>query len=74
MSRTFQFTVSDEIGDEIEQYIWGKFGIAPPKALGQMVLSQMSKNTITTQQFNRIMKRYGDKTIISLEAFSKTDK
>lgn len=74
MSRTFQFTVSDDIGAEIEQYIWGKYGTTAPKALGQMVLAQMSKNPITTQQFNRIVKRYGEDTIISLEALSGTAK
>lgn len=74
MSRTFQFTVSDDIGAEIEQYIYGKFGTTAPKALGQMVLAQMSKNPLTTQQFNRIVKRYGERTTIALEALSATAK
>ena len=26
MSRTFQFTVTDDLGDEIEQYVYGKTG------------------------------------------------
>jgi len=74
MSRTFQFTVSDDIGAEIEQYVWGKYGTTAPKALGQMVLAQMSKNGITQQQYNRIVKRYGERTTISLETLSVTAK
>ena len=66
MSRTFQFTVSDDIGAEIEQYIWGKYGTTCPKALGQMVLAQMSKNPLTVQQNARIEKKYSDKAIIVL--------
>jgi len=66
MSRTFQFTVSDDIGAEIEQYVWGKYGTTCPKALGQMVLAQMSKNPLTVQQNARIEKKYSDKAIIVL--------
>jgi hypothetical protein len=67
VSRTFQFTTDNAVGDEIEQHIYGKFGCTPSKALGEMVLAQMSKNPLTTQQFNRIVKRYGSATVISLE-------
>jgi hypothetical protein len=67
MSRTLQFTLPDEIGTELEQYIYGKYGVAPPKALGQMVLSQMSKNPLTVQQCNRIVKRYGKDAVVSLD-------
>lgn len=74
MSRTFQFTVSNDIGAEIEQYVWGKYGTTCPKVLGQMVLAQMSKNGITQQQYNRIVKRYGERTTISLETLSVTAK
>lgn len=67
MSRTFQFTVNDDIGTEIEQHIYGKFGVPPHKAIEQMVLAQMSKNPLTTAQFNRIVRKYGSSTIVRLE-------
>ena len=73
MSKPFQFTPpSEDLRNEIEQYIWGKYGTTPPKAIGQMVLAQMSKNPLTTQQYNRIVRKYGDNTVISLEPLSGT--
>jgi len=58
MSRTFQFTVDDQIAVEIEQYIYGKMGLAPPKGLSVLVLAQISKNPLTEAQIARIEKRY----------------
>lgn len=63
MSRTLQFTVSDEIGAEIEQYIYAKYGVIPSKALPGMVLSVMSKNPLTVPQIVRIEEKYGAATI-----------
>ena len=58
MSRTFQFTVDDLIGAEMEQYIYGKYGVHPSKALPPMVMSQMSHNPLTAQQSARIEAKY----------------
>jgi hypothetical protein len=60
MSRTFQFTVDDQIAVEIEQYIYGKMGLSPPKGLSILVLAQISKNPLTEAQIARIEKKYTD--------------
>lgn len=72
MSRSFRFTTKDDIGNEIEQYIYGKYGADPSKALGQMVLAQMSKNPLTPQQSARIAREYGERALLSLTALSGT--
>jgi len=72
MSRTFQFTVPDNIGAEIEQYVYAKYGVIPAKALPGMVLALMSKNPLTEVQTDRIEKRYGNEAIIAKKALSGT--
>ncbi len=74
MSRTFQFTVTDDLGVEIEQYVYGKTGKAPAHWLSDAALGTMSKNPLTVQQFRRIADRYGDKTLARLEPVSGTAK
>jgi len=59
MGRTFQFTVDDSVGREIERYIYGKYGVHPSKAMPAMVLAQMSHNPLTAQQNARIECKYG---------------
>lgn len=70
MSRRFTFMSADEIGDEIEQYIYGKYGTTPPKALLQIVIAAMSKNPLTQQQKARIVREYGDKAFLPPEGLS----
>ena len=65
MSRTFQFTVDDQIADEIERYIYGKMGLNPSKGLSTLVLAQISKNPLTEAQIARIEKRYAGAEIIA---------
>ena len=60
MSRKFSFTVDDQIGDEIEQYIYGKMGMIPAKGISTLVLAQISKNPLTGAQIARIGKRYAE--------------
>lgn len=43
MPRTFQITVPDEIGAEIEQYVYGKTGKNPAHWLSDAALVTMSK-------------------------------
>lgn len=74
MSHTFQFTEADAISAEIEQYIWGKYGCSPPKALGRMILAQISKNPLTPQQYLRSVAKYGDGTCASLRPLSGSAK
>ena len=58
MSRTFQFTVDDLIGVEIEQYIYGKLGCTAPKGLGQVVMAQISHSPLTAAQRERVKAKY----------------
>ena len=58
MSRTFQFTVDDQIANELERYIYGKMGLTPSKGLSTLVLAQISKNPLTEAQIARIEKKY----------------
>lgn len=64
MSRTFQFTVPDDIGQEIEQHIFAKYGVIPSKALPNLVLGAMAKNPLTAAQIARIVRRYQDRAIV----------
>ena len=66
MSRTFQFTVNDDIGDEIEQYVYGKTGKAPAHWLSDAALVTMSKNQLTATQFKRIESKYGKAALTRL--------
>jgi hypothetical protein len=59
MSRTFQFTVPDDIGAEIERYIYGKSGLQPSKHLPSMVLTMMAKNPLSGAQIDRVVRKYG---------------
>ena len=70
MSRKFSFTTDDQVGMEIEQYIYGKDAVIPAKGLLHMVLAQMSKNPLTVQQEARIKLRYGNRAIIAPKALS----
>lgn len=70
MSRRFNFTTEDKIGIEIEQYIYGKYGTSPAKALGQIVIAQMSKNPLTPQQTARIVREYGKDAVVLSEGLS----
>ena len=72
MSRSFRFTTKTDIGNEIEQYIYGKYGCEPSKALCQMVLTLMSKNPLTPQQSARIARKYGKDAVATLAALSGT--
>jgi len=67
MSRTFRCTFSDDIATEIEQYVYGKTGKTVSHWMTDAILGQASKNPLTVQQFNRIVRKYGDATIIRLE-------
>lgn len=66
MSRTFQFTVNDDLGDEIEQYVYGKTGKAPAHWLSDAALGTMSKNPLTVTQYKRIEAKYGERTLTRL--------
>ena len=66
MSRTLQFTVPDDVGSEIEQYIYGKSGLPPSKHLPHIVLTAMAKNPLTAQQKERIVRKYQDAAIIGV--------
>lgn len=70
MSRQFKFTVDDQIGAEIEQYIYGKMGVPPSRGLGHMVLAQMSKNPLTAQQEARITVKYGNRAMVACRPLS----
>ena len=72
MSRRFGFTTPDRIGDEIEQYCYGKYGVIPAKALPGIVLAIMSKNPLTEVQLARIVERYGDRAIAPSKRLSGT--
>jgi hypothetical protein len=60
MSHTFQFTVCDQIADEIDKYIYGKMGISTSKGIVILVLAQISKNPLTEAQMARIEKKYAE--------------
>lgn len=66
MPRTFQFTVPDEIGAEIEQYVYGKTGKSPAHWLSDAALVAMSKNPLTAAQYKRIEEKYGNGTLTRL--------
>lgn len=66
MPRTFQFTVPDEIGAEIEQYVYGKTGKSPAHWLSDAALVTMSKNPLTVTQYKRIEAKYGERTLTRL--------
>lgn len=70
MSKTYQFTVDDKIGAEIDQYVYGKTGKPVSHWLSDAALSMMSKNPLTVPQFNRIVRKYGSATIIALDALA----
>lgn len=70
MSKTFQFTVSDDIALEIEQYVYGKTGKLVSHWLSDAALSMMSKNPLTVQQYNRIVRKYGNATIVRLDVLA----
>ena len=66
MSRTFQFTVNDDVAAEIEQYVYGKTGKAPAHWLSDAALGAMSKNPLTVTQYKRIEAKYGERTLTRL--------
>lgn len=66
MSRTFQFTVNDDVAAEIEQYVYGKTGKAPAHWLSDAALGTMSKNPLTVTQYKRIEAKYGERTLTRL--------
>ena len=66
MSRTFQFTVTDDVAAEIEQYVYGKTGKAPAHWLSDAALGTMSKNPLTVTQYKRIEAKYGERTLTRL--------
>lgn len=66
MSRTFQFTVSDDIASEIEQYAYGKTGKTPSHWLSDAALVQMSKNPLTAAQYRRVVDKYQDRALTRL--------
>lgn len=70
--RRFGFTIHDNLGKEIEQYIYAKYGVIPAKALPGMVLAMMSKNPLTEAQPARIVERYGDEAIVTSKRLSGT--
>lgn len=72
MSRTFRMTTPDAIGEEIEQYCYGKYGVIPAKALPGIVLAIMSKNPLTEAQLARIVERYGEQAIVPSKRLSGT--
>lgn len=67
MSRTFRCTFSDEIAQEIEQYVYGKTGKSVSHWLTDAVLGTMSKNPLTAQQTARIVRKYGKAAIVAPE-------
>ena len=70
MSRRISVTLSDKIGNEFEQYCYGKYGTTPSKALPGIAMAAMSKNPLTHQQLARIVREYGDKAILPPEGLS----
>lgn len=70
MSRRISVTLSDKIGNEFEQYCYGKYGTTPSKALPGIVLAAMSKNPLTVQQTARIVREYGNDVVVLSEGLS----
>jgi len=66
MSRTFQFTVSDELAREIVQCAYGK-GKTPSEYIKNAVTTYTEKNTLTTNQKRRILDKYGKESFFLSE-------
>lgn len=64
MSRKFSATFDDCVSPEIEQYAYAKTGKSVSFWIAEIIVKEMSRNGLTQQQYNRVVKKYGDATIV----------
>lgn len=62
--REFSISYDDPVAIEVEQHAYGKTGKGVREWLYKIIEESMSRNGLSARQFERVVKKYGDATVV----------
>jgi len=62
--REFSVNYDEHVASEVEQHAYGKTGKGVREWLFKIIEESMSRNGLSSRQFERVVKKYGESTIV----------